>query len=160
MEEDKILIATHSYFIPSYGFITDLLGETVYGIPKEDANKYEKIWSEFEEITELEPHKIHGLKIPKGILKVYGVLKKEKKMTEIKPCPFCGSDCGVHSVSVSGMGNHYRIRCVSNKKHCLDSWWVTEEEAIVEWNERTPVTQFRKSKMEFVSPEDHNGNME
>lgn len=57
-------------------------------------------------------------------------------MTEIKPCPFCGSECIIISKFLGGIINKYRVRCNDNNRHSLDSWCASEEEAIAEWNER------------------------
>lgn len=60
-----------------------------------------------------------------------------KEMTELKPCPFCGSKntaCSFYTTHTEGMEDHYYIGC----KNCgaNGSRGKSEEEAIEAWNRR------------------------
>jgi hypothetical protein len=63
-------------------------------------------------------------------------------MNKLKPCPFCGD---VDGVKIEPYHNSYRqhdgydVSC--QNIHCIfqpSGWTKTEEEAIKEWNTRTP----------------------
>lgn len=56
-------------------------------------------------------------------------------MDKIKPCPFCGAECGVRGVN--GVDEDlYRIRCNESAEHGQLCWYSSEEEAIKAWNQR------------------------
>lgn len=79
----KTLLQEYQGHIKGYGFMTDLNGNTVYGIPVSIADKYDKIVTEFEQDDTLELYKVGkknpGLydipyqEIPRGTLRVYGI---------------------------------------------------------------------------------------
>ena len=52
---------------------------------------------------------------------------------ELLPCPFCGSDAGMSTMTF-GDSVYYRIVCYEG--HYLDQWEECEEEAVKEWNTR------------------------
>lgn len=71
------LIAEHKEHIKGYGFISDLLGKTIYGIDKSIVNKYDEFKEEFIEDTSLPKHVVDIIgvphnEIPCGTLKIYG----------------------------------------------------------------------------------------
>jgi hypothetical protein len=75
------LIIEYPDHIKGYGFLGDLLGETVmYGLSQEVVDKYEKVFCEFEEDPNIKPYRVDSLIIPKGKLKIYGV-PKYKQLT-------------------------------------------------------------------------------
>lgn len=55
-------------------------------------------------------------------------------MGELKPCPFCGSDCEFQPYS-SYESNGYRVRCLG-AGHALDWWCDTKKDAADIWNRR------------------------
>ena len=56
------------------------------------------------------------------------------KDVELKPCPFCGADARVNRVPYNGR-THYYVECSNG---CVEQIFpfMTEEEAIEEWNRR------------------------
>ena len=77
-----VLIEEIKDHIKGYGFTSDISGTTYCGIPKEDLLQYEKVYCEFEEDPDLEPYicpkDLPTYSIPRGTLKVYGILKDNK----------------------------------------------------------------------------------
>lgn len=70
-------------------------------------------------------------------------IKESEKMTELKPCPFCG--CRDRRVGIRRMGsNGYRVccsRCGSLGPHVSVKEWngqkeIAQKKAIEKWNER------------------------
>ncbi len=85
---DAILLKTFEGHIKGYGFMSDLSGDTHYGIPLKEAEKFEKIWEEFEEDPELELYEFNirncpPSSIPRGTLYIFGQLKKPITNDEI-----------------------------------------------------------------------------
>ncbi len=65
----------------------------------------------------------------------------ESRNTEIKYCPFCGADCEIVEGSLG-----FQVVCMGEKKHSLNRFSKTEEEAVREWNSR-----FKRDKLsEYV----------
>ena len=77
-----VLIKEIPEHIKGYGFMCDLAGTTYCGIPKEKLLQYEKVYNEFEEDPDLEPYicppDLPTYSIPRGTLKIYGILKDNK----------------------------------------------------------------------------------
>ena len=54
--------------------------------------------------------------------------------TELKPCPFCGSEAEVNHGTTYGFRYEYEPRCT--KCECMLGVYETEKEAIETWNRR------------------------
>lgn len=61
------------------------------------------------------------------------------RMTEIKPCPFCGSKAHM-AENMSVYGTSFAV-CCDNVEECHagtpGAWWKSEEEAAGKWNARS-----------------------
>lgn len=58
-------------------------------------------------------------------------------MEEIKPCPFCGSECFIESQFFGDSEDElFRVRC-KDSLHALDWWEGKPERAVSVWNQRT-----------------------
>jgi Lar family restriction alleviation protein len=57
-------------------------------------------------------------------------------MTELKPCPFCGSKAEVWE----GVFGGWRAFCTNRKSCGAMIVCATEQDAIIEWNKRIPPT--------------------
>lgn len=57
------------------------------------------------------------------------------KMTELKPCPFCGGEAEVCSTGTYGIKFFYRINC---KRYCCIQveFYSNKEDAAEAWNQR------------------------
>lgn len=56
-------------------------------------------------------------------------------MSDLKPCPFCGSEVSVKEHCFHGLNNTYGVECT----HCRVQTWQfydTREDAIKAWNTR------------------------
>ena len=84
----RVLLRELKGHIEGYGLLSDLCGDTYFGIPQKEIDKYEKVWTEFE-VDELLPKYCVGSKdptiydigyteIPVGTLRVYGLPKPSK----------------------------------------------------------------------------------
>lgn len=78
-----ILLTTHKNHIKGYGFTTDLFGETIFGIPKHEVEKYlclgYKLVAEFIEDESLPKYEVINanvpyVAIPRGQLKVWAYI--------------------------------------------------------------------------------------
>ncbi len=81
VDVNRMLIGSFKERIEGYGLTSDLLHLTFHGIPLKEAEKFEKIWEEFEEDPELEPYEFNSpncpsCTIPRGTLYIYGKLKQ------------------------------------------------------------------------------------
>ncbi len=68
------LLKTRENHIEGYGFIDDLIspGYYTFGIPNRELNKYNEFETEFIPYTPAKYHAVYNIKIPMGILKIYG----------------------------------------------------------------------------------------
>lgn len=66
----------------------------------------------------------------------------------IRNCPFCGSECHVVRVD-TGVVYLYKVSCI--KGHSLDSYFISKEEAISEWNKRPQVDRIRATVVHLRS---------
>ena len=63
-------------------------------------------------------------------------------MEELKPCPFCGGEALLQTLS-NIYDNYYKICCTGeNDSDCaglgLDNYYETEQDAVAAWNKRVP----------------------
>lgn len=58
-------------------------------------------------------------------------------MTELKSCPFCGSEASLHDGEDAPF--KYRIICKNSDCLCMTDAWITKEEAIETWNRRAEI---------------------
>jgi hypothetical protein len=59
-------------------------------------------------------------------------------MNDLLPCPFCGGESEILHYQIDG----YLPKC----KLCdgmIEKWFLIKEEAIAEWNHRTPIKEAR-----------------
>lgn len=71
----------------------------------------------------------------------------------IRSCPFCGSECHVVR-SDTGVAYLYKVSCI--KGHSLDSYFISEDEAISAWNKRPQVDRIRATVVHLRSALKHN----
>jgi len=76
-------------------------------------------------------------------------------MSELKPCPFCGSSASVGSRDFGdNPTTYYTIACDGVDRHQLDYWGDTEEEAIENWNTRSDARiQQLEAELEYLNAE-------
>lgn len=58
----------------------------------------------------------------------------------MKSCPFCGAEAAIVSWDLGDSPVlYYRVQCLGPKRHALDQWDDTEEEAELSWDERPSI---------------------
>ena len=63
--------------------------------------------------------------------------KLASQKPKIKRCPFCGSECKIIEATFGDdMTINYRVECLGEEQHSLDSWDEKVENAINIWNKR------------------------
>ena len=61
----------------------------------------------------------------------------KEKLTELKPCPFCGGEAFIEEHKFHGCSNTYGVKC--SKCHTQTyQFFDTKEMAEKRWNTRTP----------------------
>jgi hypothetical protein len=78
----KVLVKTYTNHIEGYNFLTDMGGSTIYGIPIQEVKKYKELTTTFKANPLLSSYKTGNLMIPRGTLKVYGIIKTKKEMKQ------------------------------------------------------------------------------
>lgn len=65
-------------------------------------------------------------------------------MTELLPCPFCGSSAMLHHDDSSDYERQwtYSVECGSGECSGSAGHYATKEQAIQQWNQRQPVVNF------------------
>ena len=61
----------------------------------------------------------------------------QKRMQELKPCPFCGEQAQIRIKTDSELNDYYYIKCENNLCYAKSGYCKKEEWAIKRWNRRT-----------------------
>lgn len=78
---------------------------------------------------------VHELILDKDLIE--DVQPVKRGMTELKPCPFCGSEAVNCTKQYDGRIYRYRIQCDNAGCACRTPWLCYQEDAVEVWNRRT-----------------------